>query len=173
MDEICWISYANEAICIWNLPDFRAWNPPNFMHEIHRISWNLPNFMNLPDFMKSAEFHAWNLPDFMKSTEFHEIHQISWNPPNFMHEIRRISWNSLDFMKSAGFHVFPKWAKDRWSYFCRCLEVYKNVLNICSGSQWSWFVLHVHKSQRGAQIRSRPHCHSPAGKSWLTARLKS
>ena len=64
--------------------------------------------------MKSAWLHGWNLPDFMKSTGFHEICWIS-GP-----EIRQISCTkSAGFqgLKSAGFHVFPKWAKDQWSYF--------------------------------------------------------
>ena len=72
--EICRISYVNEAICIWN--------PPNFMHEICQISWNLLDFRawNPPDFMmKSAEFHAWNPADFMKFGGFHEI-QMSQGP---------------------------------------------------------------------------------------------
>ena len=132
--EICQISWnPPDFICKWgNLhmksAGFHAWNPPNFM------VWNLPDFMHeirQISSMKSAGFHGdihlmlyfssepiqihwicsvykslpWNLPDFMKSAEFHEIHRISWwNPPDFM-------------VKSAEFHVFPKWAKDQWSYF--------------------------------------------------------
>ena len=111
------------------------------------LPWNLLDFMkstgfhawNLLDFMKFTRFHheicqisPWNLPDFMVyhwmlyfSIPCHEICRISWNPILNMHcispwhEICQISWpwNPPDFMKSAGFHVFAKWAKDQWSYF--------------------------------------------------------
>ena len=36
----------------------------------------------------------------------------------FSSEPKFLAWNPPNFMKSAGFHVFPKWAKDQWSYFC-------------------------------------------------------
>ena len=74
MDEIRRISYANEAICIWNPLDFmksagfQGLKSARFHDEIRRISC-----------MKSARFQG------MKSTGFHEIQRISC-------------------MKSGGFH---------------------------------------------------------------------
>ena len=135
MDEIRRISYANEAICIWNPLDFmkstgfqglksaefHAWNPPNFMHEIWQISWNLVDFMksnkfswNPPNFMHEIHQISWNSLDFMKSARFHEIRRISCMKSAGFHEIRWISWNLPDFMKSAEFHA---WNPPDFMYF--------------------------------------------------------
>ena len=78
-----------------------SWNPPDFMHEIRRISsWNPADFRpwNPADFMKSGRFHAWNSADFI--CKLPHLHMKS----GWFHEIWLISWNLADFMKSGGFH---------------------------------------------------------------------
>ena len=128
-------------------PKSLSWNPPDFMksarfhHEICQISW-IVDFLPLNPvfFIRTntdihertrstteccifGSFGSFQYRYMLNISPYHEICLISWNPswnlPNFMksakfHEIHR---NSADFMKFAEFHVFPKWAKDQWSYF--------------------------------------------------------
>ena len=72
-----------------------------------------------------------------------------------MHEICQISWNSSDFMKSARFHVFPKWAKDQWSYFSLlgprknlnssqlldCIQFFWGFWLIWHSCQWAYIIM--------------------------------
>ena len=158
MDEIRWISYANEAICIWNLPDFMK--STGFHDEIRRISC-----------MKSARFHAWNLPDFMKfarfheihripwicqiscmkSTGFHEIHWISWNPPDFMKSTKFHAWNLPDFMKFIGFHEIHQISWNLPNFMHEIRRISWNSLDFMKSAgfhvfpkwakdQWSYFL---------------------------------
>ena len=153
--EICQISWYTTECCIFHQNQYRytlwAYYMLNMQcispcHEIRQISciWNPPDFMKFAGFheirqiscMKSAKFHAWNPPDFMKFVGFHEICWISCMKSARFHEIHWISWNLPDFMKFGGFHVFPKWAKDQWSYFWLIWDT----------SQWAYAIM-IHESK--------------------------
>ena len=136
----------------WNLVDSTT-ECCIFHQNQYRYTWmskSLP--WNLLDFMKSARFHTdlhyymlnmqcISLP--MKSGGFHhEIRQISWSTTKMLYFssepkqiYKSLPWNLPDCMKSArfhlsmksaGFHVFAKWAKDQWSYFLDNVNICEN-----------------------------------------------
>ena len=116
-----------------------SWNPPNFMHEICRISWQgliytaylacnrlihvylywfCRKIQQNPLFMKSGRFHgeiwqisSWNPADFMKSGEFHEIWQISWLwvAPDWIYD--RVQYRASKFNDRDRIVILSFWAK--------------------------------------------------------------